>query len=156
MILKLDTPSLFSPNGAWKMPLMNSTPLPPVVPIPVTAAPVAVKGNVFSRPSKRSEKSSNSSAAHQQLQGRQQGQKAGSSGEASDGALGFSRPIQAPRLQFAGVVAWCPSSCCREISKTGQPWRARGQRRTQQRLWLSSMPTTWYVCESLTRVTQSP
>ena len=36
--------TLFSLNGAWKILLMNNTPLPPVVPIPVTAAPIEVSG----------------------------------------------------------------------------------------------------------------
>ena len=43
IILKLAL-GLFSLNGAWNILLMNNTPLPPVVPIPVTAAPVDVNG----------------------------------------------------------------------------------------------------------------
>jgi len=43
IILKLAL-TLFSLYGAWKILLMNSTPLPPVVPIPVTAAPIDVNG----------------------------------------------------------------------------------------------------------------
>ena len=42
-ILKLEF-TLFSLNGAWNILLMNNTPLPPVVPIPVTAPPTDVYG----------------------------------------------------------------------------------------------------------------
>lgn len=59
--------------------------------------------------------------------------------------LGRAPALQASPPPRTGVEGrWCllASSLCSEISNTGEPWRARGQRRNQQRSPLWSTPIT--------------
>ena len=77
-------------------------------------------------------------------------------GQALASDPGFRPWLQTPAGLRGGWGWLLLATCCREISNTGEPWRARGQRRTQQRLWRSSTPMTWYTFSSLLRVMQSP